>query len=88
MTAMAGQRIPDVAGFAPRVAAGSPKEEGKALRARLPRSAHAAFTAPAGRPDAVRAVEESNAGRVAELTPIRVGRMAANPSRSSAGRPG
>ncbi|MEV7559881.1 DUF2252 domain-containing protein [Streptomyces sp. NPDC048331] len=79
MAAIAGQRIPDVAGFAPRAAAGSPKEEGKALRARLPRSAHAAFVAPAGRPDAVRAVEESNAGRVAELTPIRVGRMAANP---------
>ncbi|MEV7519146.1 DUF2252 domain-containing protein [Streptomyces sp. NPDC091371] len=75
----AGQRIPGVAGFAPRVAAGSPKEEGRALRGRVPRSAHARFEVPAGRPDAVRAVEESNAGRVAELTPIRVGRMAANP---------
>lgn len=79
MTAAAGQRVPQVEGFAPRVADGSPKEHGKALRARVPRSAHAAFEAPADRPDAVRAVEESNAGRVAELTPIRVGRMAANP---------
>ncbi|MFD7260049.1 DUF2252 domain-containing protein [Streptomyces sp. NPDC059874] len=79
MAAVAGQRIPVVAGFAPRVAAGSPKEEGRALRVRVPRAAHARFEAPAGRPDAVRAVEESNAGRVAELTPIRVGRMAANP---------
>ncbi|MFD3805197.1 DUF2252 domain-containing protein [Streptomyces sp. NPDC058611] len=79
MTAAAGQRIPQVKGFAPRVADGSPKEHGKALRGRVPRSAHAAFEAPADRPDAVRAVEESNAGRVAELTPIRVGRMAANP---------
>ncbi|MGT2529343.1 DUF2252 domain-containing protein [Streptomyces nojiriensis] len=76
---VAGQRIPVVAGFGPKVAAGSPKEEGKALRGRVPRSAHARFEAPSGRPDAVRAVEESNAGRVAELTPIRVGRMAANP---------
>lgn len=79
MTAAAGQRIPQVEGFAPRVADGSPKAHGKALRGRVPRSAHAAFEAPAGRPDAVRAVEESNAGRVAELAPIRVGRMAANP---------
>ncbi|MEU6309580.1 DUF2252 domain-containing protein [Streptomyces sp. NPDC047014] len=79
MTAVAGQRIPEVAGFAPRGAAGSPKEQGKALRERLPRAAHAGFEAPAGRPDAVRAVEESNAGRVPGLSPIRVGRMAANP---------
>ncbi|MGR4881593.1 DUF2252 domain-containing protein [Streptomyces sp. LARHCF249] len=79
MAAVVGQRIPEVAGFAPRVADGSPKQEGRALRLRVPRAAHAAFAAPGDRPDAVRAVEESNAGRVAELTPIRVGRMAANP---------
>ncbi|WP_405706364.1 MULTISPECIES: DUF2252 domain-containing protein [unclassified Streptomyces] len=74
-----GGRIPAVDGFAPRAVAGSPKEAGKALRMRVPRSAHAHFEAPAGRPDAVQAVEESNVGRVAELAPIRVGRMAANP---------
>ncbi|MEU9250678.1 DUF2252 domain-containing protein [Streptomyces sp. NPDC048270] len=79
MAAVVGRRIPEVAGFAPRVADGSPKQDGKALRQRVARSAHAAFEAPSGRPDAVRAVEESNAGRVAELAPIRVGRMAANP---------
>ncbi|MFI5616075.1 DUF2252 domain-containing protein [Streptomyces sp. NPDC051567] len=79
MTAVAGQRIPVVAGFAERAVTGSAKEAGRALRTRVPRSAHARFKVPAGRPDAVRAVEESNAGRVAELTPIRVGRMAANP---------
>ncbi len=77
--AVDGGRIPAVEGFAPRAVAGSPKAAGKALRTRVPRSAHAHFEMPAGRPDAVRAVEESNAGRVAELTPIRVGRMAANP---------
>ncbi|CAL9487422.1 hypothetical protein SUDANB120_03182 [Streptomyces sp. enrichment culture] len=74
-----GGRIPAVRGFAPRHEAGSPKQTGKALRERVPRSAHARFEPPAGRPDAVQAVEESNAGRVAALTPIRVGRMAANP---------
>ncbi|MEU3058837.1 DUF2252 domain-containing protein [Streptomyces subrutilus] len=79
MAAGTGQRIPEVAGFAPRVAEASPKGAGKELRTRVPRSAHARFEAPADRPDAVRAVEESNVGRVAGLTPIRVGRMAANP---------
>lgn len=74
-----GGRIPRVEGFASRALPGSQKEAGKALRARVPRAVHAHFEAPAGRPDAVRAVEESNVGRVAELTPIRVGRMAANP---------
>ncbi|MFG2293264.1 DUF2252 domain-containing protein [Streptomyces sp. NPDC048603] len=73
-------RIPAVPGFAPRgAAAGTPKNAGKALRDRVPRAAHARFELAAGRPDAVRAVEESNHGRVPELTPIRVGRMTANP---------
>ncbi|MCB5179891.1 DUF2252 domain-containing protein [Streptomyces antimicrobicus] len=77
---MAVERIPAVAGFAPRTTAGvSPKEAGKALRRSVPRAAHAGLAVAADRPDAVRAVEESNAGRVPELTPIRVGRMAANP---------
>ncbi|QRV32091.1 DUF2252 domain-containing protein [Streptomyces californicus] len=45
----------------------------------MPRSSHASLALPPGRPDAVRAVEESNRGRVPGLTPIRVGRMAATP---------
>ncbi|MGW7413952.1 DUF2252 domain-containing protein [Streptomyces sp. NPDC054863] len=57
----------------------SRKQEGKALRARAPRGAHSALVLDAGRPDAVRAVEESGRGRVASLTPLRVGRMAATP---------
>ncbi|MFG2718617.1 DUF2252 domain-containing protein [Streptomyces sp. NPDC048416] len=81
-------RIPDVPGFAPGAnvppgtgsrARRSPKAEGKALRARIPRAAHDSLLLSADRPDAVRAVEESNTGRVPELTPIRVGRMAAGP---------
>ncbi|MGW2256587.1 DUF2252 domain-containing protein [Streptomyces sp. NPDC001780] len=73
-------RIPAVPGFAARAeGARAVKERGKALRARVPRSAHGGVAFPAGRPDAVRAVEESSRGRVAELTPIRVGRMAATP---------
>uniref|UniRef100_A0AAU2V5V8 DUF2252 domain-containing protein n=1 Tax=Streptomyces sp. NBC_00003 TaxID=2903608 RepID=A0AAU2V5V8_9ACTN len=81
-------RIPDVPGFARhphapgtgnRRTQGSPKAEGKALRNRFPRASHDSLLHSADRPDAVRAVEESNAGRVPELTPIRVGRMAASP---------
>ncbi|MCA1224327.1 DUF2252 domain-containing protein, partial [Streptomyces sp. 8L] len=50
-----------------------------ALRDRVPRSSHDSVVFAASRPDAVRAVEESGRGRVPELTPIRVGRMAASP---------
>ncbi|MGW2633543.1 DUF2252 domain-containing protein [Streptomyces chattanoogensis] len=73
-------RVPYVPGFAKADAQGaSPKAAGRALRERLPRSEQAALSIAAGRPDAVAAVEESNAGRLPELTPIRVGRMAASP---------
>ncbi|MGW9171258.1 DUF2252 domain-containing protein [Streptomyces decoyicus] len=73
-------RVPYVPGFAKAEAPGSsPKAAGRALRERLPRAEQAALSIAAGRPDAVAAVEESNAGRLSELTPIRVGRMAASP---------
>ncbi|GGQ11445.1 DUF2252 domain-containing protein [Streptomyces roseolilacinus] len=79
-------RIPVVPGFARRTTgthgpggAGGPKAYGKVLRERVPRSAHDALPLRAGRPDAVRAVEESSRGRVPALAPIRVGRMAATP---------
>ncbi|QNP71474.1 DUF2252 domain-containing protein [Streptomyces roseirectus] len=78
---MSGVRIPRVAGFAEwgGGAGESPKEAGKGLRRAVPRTAHAGFEADAGRPDVVAVVEESNRGRIAELAPIRVGRMAASP---------
>ncbi|MEV2201104.1 DUF2252 domain-containing protein [Streptomyces fradiae] len=82
----AGVRIPVVPGFArhPAVSsgpggAGGPKAYGKALRERVPRASHDMVALRAGRPDAVRAVEESSRGRVPALAPIRVGRMAATP---------
>ncbi|MCH0538707.1 DUF2252 domain-containing protein [Streptomyces sp. MUM 203J] len=82
----AGGRIPVVPGFARRWAGAyaeggsdGPKARGKALRERVPRASHDALVTAAGRPDAVRAVEESSRGRVPELAPIRVGRMAATP---------
>ncbi|MCI3274757.1 DUF2252 domain-containing protein [Streptomyces cylindrosporus] len=73
------RRLPRVPGFARWPVEGSPKEEGKALRKVVPRSAHAALDLDASRPEVVAAVEESNLGRIAELTPIRAGRMAATP---------
>ncbi|MGW2329398.1 DUF2252 domain-containing protein [Streptomyces sp. NPDC001700] len=77
----AARRLPQVPGFAAWRGEGpSPRQEGKALRKRVPRSAHAALPSPGpGRPDAVAAVERSNAGRLPELTPIRVGRMIESP---------
>jgi uncharacterized protein (DUF2252 family) len=68
-----------VRGFAEWPTEGSPKDEGKALRRRIPRGVHATLDPDASRPDAVSAVEESGRGRLPELTPMRVGRMAATP---------
>ncbi|MFF2185200.1 DUF2252 domain-containing protein [Streptomyces sp. NPDC058155] len=77
------ERIPVVPGFAGRAASdggrSTPKDAGKALRERVPRSSHDSLVLPAARPDAVRAVEESSRDRVPELAPLRVGRMAATP---------
>jgi uncharacterized protein (DUF2252 family) len=75
----AGRRLPRVRGFAEWPTQGSPKEEGKALRERVPRRAHALLALDASRPDAVTAVEESSRDRIPELAPLRVGRMAATP---------
>ncbi|MFF7447561.1 MULTISPECIES: DUF2252 family protein [unclassified Streptomyces] len=73
------RRLPRTRGFAEWPVEGSPKREGKALRDRVPRSAHAVLDLDGSRPDAVTAVEESSRDRLPELTPLRVGRMAATP---------
>jgi len=48
---------------------------GKALRDACPRKAHAAWKAPADRPDPVQLVLEAEKGRLPELLPLRHGRM-------------
>ncbi|WP_282701146.1 DUF2252 domain-containing protein [Streptomyces sp. CC219B] len=73
------RRLPQVRGFAGWPVRGTPKEEGKALRERVPRRSHDLLDLDPVRPDALAAVEESNRGRIPGLTPIRVGRMAATP---------
>jgi uncharacterized protein (DUF2252 family) len=75
----AGQRFPAVAGFTRWPHEGTPKRRGKALRQGVPRAWHAWLGDGTGRPDAVEAVRASSAGRIEELIPLRVGRMAASP---------
>lgn len=52
---------------------------GKAMRETLPRSAHAAWSAPQNRRDPVAILEAQNTSRVASLVPLRMGRLAASP---------
>jgi uncharacterized protein (DUF2252 family) len=52
---------------------------GKAARAEVPRSSHAAWEPPPHRPDPVALLEEQAGTRVPELVPIRYGRMLVSP---------
>ena len=79
MAEFGAARMPYVKGFAEWPSQASPKQEGKALRERVSRSSQGWFAEDDGRPDPVAAVEESNRSRLADLTPIRIGRMAATP---------
>ena len=53
--------------------------EGKALRAKVPREAHAKWTAPRNRPSPLDLIAASNSGRQEKYIPLRMGRMAASP---------
>jgi uncharacterized protein (DUF2252 family) len=55
------------------------RAEGKALRDAVPREAHAGWTPPKDRRDPVEMLLESNEGRMADLIPIRHGRMLQSP---------
>src|SRR5690349_15858002 len=52
---------------------------GKAARAEVPRSSHAAWEPPPHRPSPVELLEEQAQTRVPELVPIRYGRMLVSP---------
>ena len=52
---------------------------GKALRARVARHAQAHWRAPAGRPDPIEVLRQSDDGRLTDLLPIRYGRMLQSP---------
>ena len=52
---------------------------GKALRRKVPRSAHAKWAPPSHRPDPVELLRDSDRGRLPELLPVRYGRMRQSP---------
>src|SRR5437764_9083048 len=52
---------------------------GKEARAEVPRSSHAAYEPAPGRPDPIELLEAQAQTRVAELVPIRYGRMLVSP---------
>src|SRR5271167_1082454 len=52
---------------------------GKALRERVPRTSHAKWVLPSGRPDPIELLKHSDRGRLPELLPIRYGRMQQSP---------
>ena len=52
---------------------------GKAARAEVPRSSHAAFDPPPDRPNPIALLEEQARSRVPELVPVRYGRMMVSP---------
>jgi uncharacterized protein (DUF2252 family) len=57
----------------------TPVERGKAARKAVPRRSHAEFTPAPGRTDPVETLERQSLTRVAELIPIRYGRMLTSP---------
>ncbi len=52
---------------------------GRGLREKAARKSHALWKAPANRPDPIRLLIESDAGRIPKLLPIRYGRMRQSP---------
>ncbi len=52
---------------------------GRTARAKTPRESHAAWEPPADRPDPIALLEEQARSRIADLVPIRYGRMLASP---------
>src|SRR5215468_3984483 len=55
------------------------RQAGAALRHEVPRSAHSAWDPPADRSDPVEILIEQGKSRIAELIPIRYGRMRTDP---------
>src|SRR5262245_32200891 len=53
--------------------------QGKSLRDKCPRSAHAAWKPSKDRADPVALLEESSKGRIPQLIPVRYGRMMHSP---------
>ncbi|MGW4896599.1 DUF2252 domain-containing protein [Kitasatospora sp. NPDC004240] len=80
-------KLPKIAGSATVMRAvvhATPEERaalGKAARRRAPRSGHAVYEPARKRPDPLAILEDQSSRRVAELVPIRYGRMSESPFR-------
>ncbi len=55
------------------------RRTGRAVRGRVPRSSHGHWEPAPGRPDPIAVLDEQNRDRVADLVPVRWGRMLASP---------
>jgi uncharacterized protein (DUF2252 family) len=71
--------IQELSAVEPRPSRAELRAKGKSLRKDCPRGSHAVWKGGSQRPDPVRLVEEANEGRIAELIPIRHGRMMQSP---------
>jgi uncharacterized protein (DUF2252 family) len=69
----------DAGGPVEQLSASERVDRGKAARRQAPRSSHAAFEPVSQRPDPIELLERQAATRVAELVPIRYGRMLVSP---------
>ncbi len=67
------------AGAVPHLTIAERAARGKAARAEVPRSSHAAFERPPRRTDPIKLLERQAKSRVPELVPIRYGRMLLSP---------
>ena len=82
MVSVSEQKTPTRRAKAPAVVHLSVAERvdrGKVARAEVPRASHAGFEPSSTRPDPISLLEEQAASRVAELVPIRYGRMLVSP---------
>jgi uncharacterized protein (DUF2252 family) len=71
--------VSDVSRTAPNLSVAERAARGKAARAEVPRSSHAAFEPAPRRIDPIKLLERQAKTRVAELVPIRYGRMLVSP---------
>ena len=78
-TARAAKRNPATPKEVPHLTVAERAARGKAARAEVPRSSQAAFAPPARRTDPIKLLERQAETRVAELVPIRYGRMLVSP---------
>ncbi|HTJ89964.1 MAG TPA: DUF2252 domain-containing protein [Acidocella sp.] len=82
LTAARHRRHPDKTALPTAMDSVNPAErraQGKALRQVAPRNAHAGWKPPRDRRDPIELLDASNKGRMAELIPIRFGRMLQSP---------